>query len=65
MKNIGYKRIFIFTFINVFPLIIIYINPNHLHHLLLGRDGVLFSVQSKEPLPRERVHRAVTYLFTI
>jgi hypothetical protein len=46
MKKVGYKRISIFTFIGGFPLIIFSPINTHMHHLLLGRDGVFFGVGS-------------------
>jgi hypothetical protein len=42
----GYKRILIFASIGVFPLIIVSPINTHMHHLLLGRGGVLFGVSS-------------------
>jgi membrane-associated phospholipid phosphatase len=43
-KKVSYKRILIFASIGVFPLIIVSPITTHMHHLLLGRGGVLLGV---------------------
>jgi hypothetical protein len=45
MKIVSYKIIMIFASIGVFPLIIVSPINTHMHHLLLGRGGVIFGVR--------------------